>query len=246
MIKFFRKIRQKLLEQNRVSKYLLYAFGEIILVVIGILIALQINNWNEIRKNKNYEKNMLAQMQKELKLNSDMINRWLPSLKEIVITINEVAAIKEDPNYPSDSLQQYLKRIKGFGITISFNTSAYNAINSGGLDKISNPAIRQQISDIYGNKIPSISSWINEIIRKSLFERNRLFYEIYDPIVIPRESGIIGTKLTDTDAKTLRNNPKVDEMLETLNWPIPIVINGMESLNQKIESLSEALNKEFK
>ena len=52
MIKFFRKIRQKLLEQNRVSKYLIYALGEIILVVIGILIALQINNWNENRQNK--------------------------------------------------------------------------------------------------------------------------------------------------------------------------------------------------
>ena len=52
MIKFFRKIRQKLLEQNKVSKYLIYALGEIILVVIGILIALQINNWNENRQNK--------------------------------------------------------------------------------------------------------------------------------------------------------------------------------------------------
>ena len=47
MIKFFRKIRQRLLTENKFSKYLLYAFGEILLVVIGILIALQINNWNE-------------------------------------------------------------------------------------------------------------------------------------------------------------------------------------------------------
>ena len=50
MIKFFRKIRQRLLTENKFSKYLLYAIGEIILVVIGILIALQINNWNEGRK----------------------------------------------------------------------------------------------------------------------------------------------------------------------------------------------------
>jgi hypothetical protein len=49
MIKFFRKIRQKLLTENKFSKYLIYAFGEIILVVIGILIALQINNWNQGR-----------------------------------------------------------------------------------------------------------------------------------------------------------------------------------------------------
>ncbi len=50
MILFFRKIRQGLLTENKFSKYLLYAIGEIILVVIGILIALQINNWNEDRK----------------------------------------------------------------------------------------------------------------------------------------------------------------------------------------------------
>ena len=50
MIKFFRKIRQNLIMQNKKSKYFKYAIGEIILVVIGILIALQINNWNENRK----------------------------------------------------------------------------------------------------------------------------------------------------------------------------------------------------
>jgi len=53
MIKFFRKIRIQLLAENKVSKYLLYVIGEIALVVIGILIALQINNWNENRKTQN-------------------------------------------------------------------------------------------------------------------------------------------------------------------------------------------------
>lgn len=47
MIKFFRKIRQRMFTENKFGKYLIYAIGEIILVVIGILIALQINNWNE-------------------------------------------------------------------------------------------------------------------------------------------------------------------------------------------------------
>jgi hypothetical protein len=49
LIKFFRKIRQKTLTENKFGKYLTYGIGEIILVVIGILIALQINNWNEER-----------------------------------------------------------------------------------------------------------------------------------------------------------------------------------------------------
>ncbi|NND07460.1 MAG: hypothetical protein HKN87_13870 [Saprospiraceae bacterium] len=52
MIKFFRKIRQQLLTENKFSKYLIYALGEILLVVIGILIALQINNWNQIKNDK--------------------------------------------------------------------------------------------------------------------------------------------------------------------------------------------------
>ena len=53
MIKFFRKIRQDLLKKNKTGKYLKYAIGEIVLVVIGILIALSINNWNENKKNIN-------------------------------------------------------------------------------------------------------------------------------------------------------------------------------------------------
>tara|TARA_R110000744_G_scaffold97420_1_gene188243 strand:+ start:1859 stop:2056 length:198 start_codon:yes stop_codon:yes gene_type:complete len=55
MIKFFRKIRQKMLTENKFSKYLLYAIGEIVLVVIGILIALQVNNLNEVEKVKDKE-----------------------------------------------------------------------------------------------------------------------------------------------------------------------------------------------
>lgn len=50
MIKFFRKIRQQLLNENKTSKYLKYAIGEIVLVMIGILLALQVNNWNNERK----------------------------------------------------------------------------------------------------------------------------------------------------------------------------------------------------
>ncbi|SKB88672.1 DUF6090 family protein, partial [Maribacter arcticus] len=55
MIKFFRKIRQQLLTENKFSKYLLYAIGEIVLVMVGILLALQVNNWNELRKKEEAE-----------------------------------------------------------------------------------------------------------------------------------------------------------------------------------------------
>jgi len=66
MIKFFRKIRQRLLTENKFSKYLIYAIGEIILVVIGILIALQLNNWNESRKLFNDELKLYSKLLTDL------------------------------------------------------------------------------------------------------------------------------------------------------------------------------------
>ena len=70
MINFFRKIRQQLLTENKFSKYLLYAVGEIVLVVIGILIALQINTWNSERKTQLKEKVILQSLLDEFKTNS--------------------------------------------------------------------------------------------------------------------------------------------------------------------------------
>lgn len=68
MIKFFRKVRQKILTENKFSKYVLYALGEIILVVIGILIALQINTWNENRKDQIEEKAILESLVENLNI----------------------------------------------------------------------------------------------------------------------------------------------------------------------------------
>jgi len=66
MIKFFRKIRYNLMEQNKTGKYLKYAIGEIVLVVIGILIALSINNWNQKLKNRGIEQAYINRLIKEV------------------------------------------------------------------------------------------------------------------------------------------------------------------------------------
>jgi len=74
MIKFFRKIRQRLLTENKFSKYLIYAIGEIILVVIGILIALSLNNWNESRKNEIIKQQLIEDLIVELQSSRVIIN----------------------------------------------------------------------------------------------------------------------------------------------------------------------------
>ena len=70
MFRFFRTYRQRLLTENRISNYLLYAVGEIVLVVIGILIALQINNWNEGVKNREMERGFYQDILSDLKKDS--------------------------------------------------------------------------------------------------------------------------------------------------------------------------------
>lgn len=91
MIKFFRKIRQQLLTENKFSKYLMYAIGEILLVVIGILIALQINTWNDQRVKKAEISSVYVAVLEELESDIQILDEYLPvfnwknaKLKQIV------------------------------------------------------------------------------------------------------------------------------------------------------------------
>jgi len=93
MIKFFRKIRQKLIEQKKVQSYFLYAIGEIVLVVIGILIALQINNWNESRKENSEETAVLKNLQENLTLAKQQSEAFIlqeENLKQSLINILDI------------------------------------------------------------------------------------------------------------------------------------------------------------
>ena len=84
MIKFFRQFRRTLINSNRFTRYLVYAIGEIILVVIGILIALQINNWNQHRQDRKQESQILLQLLNEYHRNLDQINSKIDVRDDIV------------------------------------------------------------------------------------------------------------------------------------------------------------------
>ena len=84
MIKFFRKIRQNLLSEGKTGKYFKYAIGEIVLVVIGILIALQINNWNIKVKEKNTERLNLIALKEEFKENKNELNNVIALNAQII------------------------------------------------------------------------------------------------------------------------------------------------------------------
>ena len=84
MIKIFRQIRQKLIMEKKAANYLKYAIGEIVLVVIGILIALQINNWNEIRKTNLEEQRALLNIQNDFSKNKVLLKDLIETTKESI------------------------------------------------------------------------------------------------------------------------------------------------------------------
>ncbi|MDG2448797.1 MAG: DUF6090 family protein [Saprospiraceae bacterium] len=90
MIKFFRKIRQQFLVENKVRRYFFYAFGEIVLVVLGILIALSINNWNEGRKNDQKESLLIKNIIEDLKLDSVLISQSLSEMEDQIHVVDEL------------------------------------------------------------------------------------------------------------------------------------------------------------
>lgn len=73
MLRFFRQIRKSLMEQNKIRSYLFYAIGEVALVMIGILLALQVNNWNEERKMSSLKETLLINVQKDLNIDLDQL-----------------------------------------------------------------------------------------------------------------------------------------------------------------------------
>jgi len=145
MIKFFRKIRQKLLSENKFSKYLLYAIGEIILVVIGILIAIQLNNFNEKKKNENNGKQILAKLKQEI--NQDIV--YLDSLSSEYTLWQTQAQYILDSVYGKVSKIERLNQIsigRGTMNYLHLNKSTYNELlNSGDKIEIENKDLKNKI-----------------------------------------------------------------------------------------------------
>jgi hypothetical protein len=132
MLHFFRKIRQKLLSQNRVTRYLVYAFGEIFLVVIGILIALQVNNWNEERKQQKEERKYLIALRTDFETAQSQYRLILGAVQEQLDHNERLLAILAGPvkSIPNDSIVGMLRKAfidVPFGIQVTAYTDLLNS-----------------------------------------------------------------------------------------------------------------------
>lgn len=152
MIKFFRNIRKKLIKEGKAANYLKYAIGEIVLVVIGILIALQINNWNEERKLKIEEQNTLMKLQKESVMIVDYLTIMCNRYDNYLTQIETSAKALRDRSLNNLSEQDFVSGvfITAFYEAISPSKNAYSELNSTGkIQNIESEIVKKSISDYY-------------------------------------------------------------------------------------------------
>lgn len=146
--------------------------GEIVLVVIGILIALQVNNWNENRKSNAFEKEMLTQIQENLDNDKLALERVKVNFERAISSIDKILS-HEQAKYP-DSLKYWLGDIIQFE-RFSSITNSYEALKSNGLDKISNKELRLLLSNYYENEV--------QIVTKSIVDVEDSFLNDWKPLL---------------------------------------------------------------
>ena len=148
MINFFRKIRKQLADDNKPFKYLRYAIGEIILVVIGILIALSINNWNEDRKQENLKQRLYVELYESIKSDTVDYNDDLKDLKSVVLNVKLLKEkIKLDEPY-TPGLDTSLAII-GLIRSNEANYTILTRISNVGIEIIDNVNLRNEFIHYY-------------------------------------------------------------------------------------------------
>ena len=155
MIKFFRKLRFDLMEKNKTGKYLKYAIGEIILVVIGILIALQINNWNENRKENIIENKILVEISKGLKEDLNDIKANMSAHRAGLKACEYYYNMLTNKEVKPDSINYYYGYLTRGYISIQ-NKSGYESLKSRGLEIIKDDSLRNNIIKLYEQDYPFI------------------------------------------------------------------------------------------
>ena len=244
MIKFFRQIRQNLLLEGKTGKYLKYAIGEIVLVVIGILIALQINNWNENRLKNKTVKTYLNSLIQDLNDEQDILD-WAKdshSLKYYSMQYllkmegsnpyDPIADRKRDiPPFkshafwnkaiPEDYDKEFIQTTIGLmhrSIYPAFAKSALGELKSTGMYSKINPNLKKEIDRYYGimeNNFNGAPQILALDFQASLAKDGFISTDTY--------------KLTDP-ISLLKNNPEriglLKRMIRESGWTVQSAINS--------------------
>ena len=150
MIPFFRKIRKKMADDNKPLKYMRYAIGEIVLVVIGILIALQVNNWNEKEKSKSESNRLLIDLKQELEKDIKNFKSFQTEYNDWLLQIEYVLDSVLDGNAKEISEFNQLMAGRLSMNSLNINKVTYlDMFNTGRKLEFDNKEIEREIKDYY-------------------------------------------------------------------------------------------------
>lgn len=239
MLRFFRDIRRRLIIPENVRRYLLYAFGEILLVVIGILIALQVNNWNE---NRILEKT-------ELQLLADIRENLIASRQDLMAGRQMNLLINKNNKLIQEAIDQDLPLTDSLSVAFGtllnwhspfFTYTAYESLKSKGLDLMQNKELKKAISMMYEYQFEFL---INDI-DKTEWE----FNDVKLPMVLKyvRFSKATATA-THIDYENMKKDPEflnmLARMIQVRSGGLREYENTILKLGQLITQIEEEINK---
>ena len=245
MLKFFRRIRQKLISEGNLKRYLLYAIGEILLVVIGILIALQINNWNEANKNKAAELKALIDLRNEFEMNHNNLTfvmdrkkkadkelrEYLQIITSDTIGINEKGKV-EEPD------------IAGFNWSTNYST-LNSLLNSGKIDFFQNDSIKYAVSG-WNDVLANYHKWETRYDDFALFKLDQIKSNYTTGVIMSPE-------IQELDALKFNKVPVLKGINDSLKLNLikdykyyEALANVINTLNIHIRTGNDALDKSIK
>ncbi|MCK0180213.1 DUF6090 family protein [Flavobacteriaceae bacterium S0862] len=214
MIKFFRKIRQKLLSENKFSKYLIYAIGEIVLVIIGILIALQINNNNTLRKETQELYGYLTSIKNNIASDKKQIEQITTFRDSIKFYSQKMLQLSQQNEITRKDI--FLTFHDDYNVFfdnyLEINPSGFEALkNSGFLGKIQGSNIEKLINDYYllVNRLEKQEKSLNDFIENMevLTFEDKIWTKITS--IVRRPDAPQYLKSHQEEIKTLINHPGI-------------------------------------
>lgn len=245
MFKFFNKIRQKLLFENRFSRYLLYAVGEIILVVIGILIALQVNNWNISRQVEKKEITTLKELRSSLMISKMNLANLLANNDRWLAYNYKIKDYLENKKPYDTSLDKCFGTYYWTG-KAQLTSAPYDQLKIEGLDLISNEQIRMQLVYIFEDYFGQIKSeheaWDKDFLAAIIYPQHVTLFKKYYPISYQ--------KYSDEYAKPINYQALLDnqKFINTISENISLKRYSMtfkRDLIMKIDSLNHGISREI-
>ena len=250
MIKFFRHIRKNQLNEGKTTKYIKYAIGEIILVVIGILIALQINNWNEGRRTKQSEQVILNNLKSEMLANKTKLAFVIQS-HEISYNNGKIMLrlfntdISNVPVARLDSLLYTIEEAKTFDASDGFLKSL---IASGKIDDIQNVNLKGLLTSFEGQvidatqEIPHFQNMVLDrlwpAIDGKLNSSNRLrFHEEFNDL----PAGAYTSNYI-----WFFESREIEDIISNISSWKKVIITDEQVLMESIDSILELIDNELK